>query len=622
MSADSPLDRTSPPLAVTEQIDAVCDRFEAQWKAGSEPRLADYLTDVPVEARPELLRELLRLELHYRRCRGQKPRPDNYKSLPPEYAGLIDVLLAETSPYVPSPSENMVGYRTDGLADRYRIEGRLGGGGMGDVYRARQLHSDRIVALKMIRSDYLSSDAARERFRTEARALAKFDHPHIVRVFDSGESDGQPYMAMEFIEGGTLAQAAAGGQWAVAGGVKARRVAGLVETLARAVEYAHQRGVVHRDLKPGNVLLTADGTPKIADFGLARLQGIRADQTQPGQLLGTYAYMAPEQARGQAEGLGTATDIYGLGGILYHLLTSRAPHQGNTREEVLDHASRGQVTPPRQLNPRVPTALERICLKALAPDPGQRYASACVLADELRRYRLRLRRWIFATAALITAAFLGLAAWLFVAIIRPAATTVPLTGELNVLIWSEDKRGLRVQDWGALPVRNKEQVQVEVRLSRPAYPYVLWLDSEGVVTPLYPWNDGKDIVYKDLSTALPNKPAVADVRSPGVLDHGWKVGGKTGLDTILLLARDTPLPADVSLADLVGRLLPTKYHNPHEWAVRGSDADQPIGFVNRGADRAPEEEAARIDDPLLQVMARLREHFEVIRAVRFAHEGD
>jgi hypothetical protein len=198
----------------------------------------------------------------------------------------------------------------------------------------------------------------------------------------------------------------------------------------------------------------------------------------------------------------------------------------------------------------------------------------------------------------------------------------PLAGELNVLVWSEDKRGLRVQDWGALPVRNKERVQVDVRLSRPAYAYLLWLDSEGVVTPLYPWNDGKDIVHKDLSFAPPEKPAVAMFRSPGVLDHGWKVGGRTGLDTIMLLVRDAPLPDAVALADLIGRLPPTKYHNPHEWAVRGSDADQPIGFLNLGADRAPEEDATRIDDPLLQVMSRLGDYFEVIRAVRFAHQGD
>src|SRR5262249_12352302 len=150
-----------------------------------------------------------------------------------EHTDLVDGILAQTVPFA-SPAlatADANGYQLGGIADRYRIEGPLGGGGMGDVYRARQLHSDRLVAVQLIRPDYLSSDAAWERFRTEARALAKFDHPNIVRVFDSSESGGQPYIAMEFVEGGTLAQAAAGGQWTVHGGVEARRVAGMVETL-------------------------------------------------------------------------------------------------------------------------------------------------------------------------------------------------------------------------------------------------------------------------------------------------------------------------------------------------------------------------------------------------------
>jgi hypothetical protein len=194
-----------------------------------------------------------------------------------------------------------------------------------------------------------------------------------------------------------------------------------------------------------------------------------------------------------------------------------------------------------------------------------------------------------------------------------------------MLVWAPDKPGLGISEsgaeFGALPVRNKDQVQVEVSLSRPAYAYLVWLDSEGVVTPLYPWNETR-INEKNISARPPERPAQADVRSPSDRGKGWKVGGKTGLDTILLLARLTPLPADVTLANLIGRLPPTKYHHPQEWAIRGFDAGQPAGFLNVGAERGPDEEAARIDDPLLQVMARLGDHFDVIRALRFAHEGD
>jgi predicted Ser/Thr protein kinase len=553
MSADSPLDRTSPPLAVAEQIDAVCDCFEAQWKAGSEPRIADFLTDVPAEARMDLLRELLRLEFHYRRRRGQMPTPDDYKSLPSEYAGLVDVLFAETALFAPPLAENRVGYRIDALADRYRIEGRLGGGGMGDVYCARQLHTDRLVALKMIRTDYVSSDAARERFRTEARALAKFDHPNIVRVFDSGESDGQPYMAMEFIEGGTLAQAAARGQWAVDGGVKARRAAELVETLARAVDYAHQRGVVHRDLKPANVLLTADGTPKIADFGLARLQDVRALQTQPGQPMGTYAYMAPEQAKGQTETLGPATDIYGLGGILYHLLTGRAPHPGSTREEVLAHASRDQVTPPRQLNPRVPATLQRICLKALAPDARERYPSAAALAEDLRRYRLRLRRLALAAAALVGAAMLAIAVWLLVVLTHgqhpdqlaggPGGDKAVrgLAAKLDVRVWKKanTSKGLTLDSPGALPLRAGDYMRVEAECNRPAYLYVIYLDAQGEASPFFPWRkyqwNNRPLEQMRTQLHLPEDP---------LTDGAPLDPGPSGIEAVLLLAREEPLSAE------------------------------------------------------------------------------
>jgi hypothetical protein len=291
------------------------------------------------------------------------------------------------------------------------------------------------------------------------------------------------------------------------------------------------------------------------------------------------------------------------------------------------------VTPPRRLNPRVPRALERICRKALAAEPGQRYPSAAALGEDLRRYLGRPRRRAAALGALAAGVLCGLMAWLLAGglVRRPPsggaspgapAAVAPLSGDLNVLVWSPEKRGLKVQEWGALPVRNKEQVQVEVRLNRPAHVYLLWLDSEGVLTPLYPWNVGVRLVHKDLAAPPPDVPPQDVVLSPGDVASGWTVGGRSGLDTILLLARREPLPAGVALAERVGRLPPTPFHNPHEWAVRGFDPDQPGGLLNLGGERGPEDEAAKIDDPLLGLMARLRGHFEMVRAVRFAHQGD
>jgi serine/threonine-protein kinase len=498
----------------------------------------------------------------------------------------------------------------------YEVQGLLGQGGMGIVYKARHMELNRLAAIKMIRSQRLADDRVRARFRTEARAVAQFDHPNLVRVYEYGEAAGQPYFALEFVSGGSLAERCNDGP------LPPRSAAALVAHLADAVEYAHRRGILHRDLKPANVLLTADGVPKITDFGLAKdLRDTAADLTGPEAFVGTPAYFAPEQAGGRTESIGPSADVFGLGGILYCLLTGRPPFQGKALAEVVEQAREGRVQPPRQLNSRVPRSLERICLKALAADPGQRYPSAAALGDDLRRYLRRPR--LIALAAGVLAIFL--LAGVFVRWFPRTAeeTAAPLSGELIVSVWSPDgvtKYGLKVGEPGSLPVRNEERLRAEARLNQPAHVYLLWIDSEGVVTPLYPWNTGSRIVHKSLAAAPPEHSPQSVVQSPGAADAGWRVLGKSGLDTILLLARRTPLRADSRLDEVVGPLTPTRAHNPREWAIRGFDSGQEIRFLNLGDNRAPDEEAARIDDPLLRLMGKLGEYFETIRAVRFAHE--
>jgi hypothetical protein len=194
---------------------------------------------------------------------------------------------------------------------------------------------------------------------------------------------------------------------------------------------------------------------------------------------------------------------------------------------------------------------------------------------------------------------------------------------LLVRIWSVDgegKPGLTVDQDGALPVRDREMVQVEARLSRPGHVYLLWVGSTGKVTPLYPWNDGPRLTVKDPGAAPPQREARVGVRSPPDAAKGWRVGGKGGLETILMAARRTPLPAGVSLGRLVGGVPAAPFHHPQEWArLRGVEAGE---VVWAGAHRDPEDEAGQIDHAVVRVMARLREHFEVVRAVRFAHQAD
>ncbi len=261
----------------------------------------------------------------------------------------------------------------------YEILDELGRGGMGVVYKARQKALNRIVALKMVRSH--SYAAPKEvRFRAEAEAVARLQHPNIVAIYDFGEHDGLPFFSMEYVGGGTLAQKLGGGP------VAPDEAARTVETLARAVHAAHQHGIIHRDIKPANVLLTSDGVPKVSDFGLAKHVEGGESLTNSGDIVGTPNYMAPEQAEGRARDVGPEVDVHGLGGVLYALLTGQPPFRGATLLDTLEQVRSQEPVPPSRLQPVVPRDLETICLKCLRKDPRARYASAEALADDLRRF--------------------------------------------------------------------------------------------------------------------------------------------------------------------------------------------------------------------------------------------
>jgi hypothetical protein len=220
----------------------------------------------------------------------------------------------------------------------------------------------------------------RARFRTEAEAVARLQHPGIVQIYEVGEQSGCPYLALEFVGGGSLAEQLDGKP------MPTRRAAQLLLDLARAVQHAHEQGIVHRDLKPGNVLLMGTGSTKIADFGLAKLLGADQGHTHTGAVLGSPSYMAPEQAAGQVRLIGPATDIYALGAILYELLTGRPPFVGASILETLEQVREHDPAPPQALQPRVPDDLAAICLKCLEKVPADRYPSAAALADDLDRF--------------------------------------------------------------------------------------------------------------------------------------------------------------------------------------------------------------------------------------------
>jgi serine/threonine-protein kinase len=262
----------------------------------------------------------------------------------------------------------------------YELIGEIARGGMGVVYRARQVALGRAVALKMILAGQLASEADVRRFRAEATAAAALDHPNVLPVYEVGEHHGQQFFSMKLVEGGSLAGRVA----ALAGDPGA--AAALVGTLARAVASAHRVGVVHRDLKPANVLLDADGTPYVTDFGLAKRTGADDGLTKTGAILGTPGYMAPEQARGDKD-VGPAADVYALGAILYELLTGRPPFGGPTPLDTILEVLEREPAHPRSVFPAADPDLGLIALKCLAKDPGRRYPSAAALAADLDRWR-------------------------------------------------------------------------------------------------------------------------------------------------------------------------------------------------------------------------------------------
>src|SRR2546430_2571698 len=301
----------------------------------------------------------------------------------------------------------------------YELLEEVGRGGQGVVFRARQKSLNRTVALKVISLGQWASKAHLKRFRLEAEAAARLEHPGIVPIHEVGERDGQCYFSMKFIEGGQLDEVVKQTPMSI------RQAVELITKVARTVHYAHEHGILHRDIKPGNILLDQKGEPHLTDFGLARLVESESSVTHTLEVLGTPSYMAPEQAVGNNAAISSVTDVYGLGAVLYQLLTGQPPFAGGTTYETIKLLLDTEPRQPRLLNPRIDRDLSTICLKCLEKDPKRRYPSALGLAEDLERWLghepiLARRTGIFArgkkwvqrnpTSALLAASLIGLAA--------------------------------------------------------------------------------------------------------------------------------------------------------------------------------------------------------------------
>jgi serine/threonine protein kinase len=516
----------------------------------------------------------------------------------------------------------------DSLPDaigRYKVVGRIDTGGEADVYRVVHIELGNDLVLKLARRRARTED--RSGLASEGRLLVDLKHPNLVRIYDLDFHDERPYLVMEYVHGRNLED------YARDEPVSPRRAAELVAKLAAVMSVAHGHGITHCDIKPKNVLMDKLGEPRLIDFGMARLRHAWSD-IRHSSWGGTLAYMAPEQARLEIDRIGPRSDIFALGGVLYFLLTGQAPFTGETSDEIWDRAKRCDFEAGALQTAKVPRSLARICLKAMAADPADRCATAEALQRALARF-VNLPKIVGLSAcALGLVLLLGLVYTLMssrsdatpsqsqnVVIHRPPPAAGALTGDLTVRVRSKPtnvERELKVGDPRGLPLLAGELVHLEANLNQPAYVYLLWLDGRGKVSLLFPRADGK------FGSRPSDGKARETVHSPEALDDWLPMEGPGGLETVLLLARRTPLPPGTDLAAMIGPQRASPPGSELALSTRGLNEGQPIELLVADQVRGIGENAEKLDDPLLKLMERLRAegHFDVIKSARFPYRGE
>uniref|UniRef100_A0A7C2JZ55 non-specific serine/threonine protein kinase n=1 Tax=Schlesneria paludicola TaxID=360056 RepID=A0A7C2JZ55_9PLAN len=387
-----------------ERHAALLREFAQTWRSNARPSIRSFLERVSDADKLTLLRELLLEDWRLRTVTGETPCAADYITALPEFADQVHQIAADipTMSFRPVSPGDASASTLLGIGDNsrparanieqaaagqpaligsYEIIKEIGHGGMGIVYRARHQVLGRMAAIKLLHSGTRAEQEEVARFAAEAKAAAQLDHPCIVPLYEVGEHEGQHFLALAFVEGESLARRVQSRP------LEPHDAARVMELVAQAVQYSHERGVIHRDLKPANILMTADDQPKVTDFGLAKLLFQDAELTQTGQILGTPAYMPPEQASQDSSEVGPLADVYSLGATLYCLLTGRPPFQAARALDTLKQVIELEPVAPRALNAAIPVDLETICLRCLRKEPNDRYPSASALADDLQRFQ-------------------------------------------------------------------------------------------------------------------------------------------------------------------------------------------------------------------------------------------
>jgi serine/threonine protein kinase len=582
------------------RIIAVCDRFEADWKADQPRRIEDEVSAAEGPIRARLLGELLALEIELLRRDGRPAGIDAYLARFPDRADSVRAIFSAetvTEPF-PEVTQDATNADPERALEGYELVRQLGSGGQATTYLARDRALRRLVVLK--RYHGVASPGRREAVLNEGRALARVRSPFVAPCLGVETNGNEIDLVVEYVPGRPLTELTAAERSDV------MRSALLVEKVAEGLAEVHACGLLHRDIKPHNIILGDDGVPRLVDFGVA---GPIAGEALHA-IAGSPPYMAPEQARGQGERVDARTDVYGLGGVLYYLLTGKPPHAGETLREILESARDAPVVPPRRINPRVPIALERICLKAMAADPQSRFTSADALRQSLRRYRLARR----AAPALVTVAVLLVLlvpAWALWprsaplsadgsgpsfarrettepkfdpkqaphAVLRVTRFEIPHFPKLDAKRYDPNAAGLLGRK--SFTARVDDDVTVQAELSEPAYSFLIAFRPDGTDELCDPEDDRTPPVRKQQPLYPP--PAKSDER--------YRLSEGTGLYAFALVVSHEPLPSYRVWKERIGKS-PWTAKSPSEpgvvWRDEGQGpqpllADDSAGTRGKGA---------------------------------------
>lgn len=508
---------------------------------------------------------------------------------------------------------------------------KLGEGAMGEVWEARQEGLTRKVAFKILKGN------ASARFQIEANAVASMRHPGIMQLFTCGVYNGRPYLVLEYVSGGDLEEKIKQEKnqpWPLEKAVK------LVAELAHAIHHAHGKGILHRDLKPANILFHEDGKAVIADFGLAKLLE-DSSLTMNGQIMGSPAWIPPEQAAGDLDNIGPASDTFGLGAVLYQLLTGKAPFHMPSTMMALIKARESNVDNPRKLNPLIPVALEKLLLKALAKNPKDRFSSSEDFARQLEHWLDRKKRRNLLVGSI--AVFMVIAGLLALAFSRggsynPIEVVAELTCE-KFEIFVRPGEGIKKASWlklpsaEALPAKPGDLMFVEAKFNQPAYIYLFFVQANGKVQPLYPWSLDGTGLEKITMNDKPNnsKPSKElswpplSVKDGSPTRKAIRFDASPGLETILLLASKDPWPAGKTPAEILGeKPLPPRMlgSNLSEYTTIGADQSQPVQILPQETSRGIDFGLFEIKDPVELLLNKVANDFPVRRITWFGHVGN